>query len=245
MGWSSSTTTLGIDSFALGGGGETHLGVWRRRIRVCRSRFFLRRRYPPRAVSREGGCQASKAGNSGRLRRKTARMAVLEITPADYPPWLRDDEGSRVADLPGWELRWHCTKVCGRCGEVKRLSDFHRLSSAMTGQRAIRQTSPTKSASSHRHATRVWSRTKSSRRRGRSCSRSCSTPSGPRFASLMLPEPLTLARLDAGRLGHYWATAVWRKTRNTAPILHGYWDGRCRARTSDPLLVRQVLSQLS
>jgi hypothetical protein len=38
-----------------------------------------------------------------------------------------------VADLPGWKLRWHCTKVCGRCGEVKRLSDFHRLPSAMTG----------------------------------------------------------------------------------------------------------------
>jgi hypothetical protein len=31
-------------------------------------------------------------------------------------------------------LRDHCTKVCGRCGEVKRLGEFHRLSSASDGR---------------------------------------------------------------------------------------------------------------
>jgi hypothetical protein len=57
-------------------------------------------------------------------------MAEPSITPADYPPWLSEP----VGDIPGWRLRYLCTKACGRCGESKRLSEFHRLSSARDGR---------------------------------------------------------------------------------------------------------------
>jgi hypothetical protein len=58
-------------------------------------------------------------------------MAELEVTPADYPPWLKVDKGR---EIPAWRLRYLCTKACRRCGERKRLSDFHRLSSARDGR---------------------------------------------------------------------------------------------------------------
>ena len=56
---------------------------------------------------------------------------ALELTRADYPPWLRVD---KVGDIPAWLLRDHCTKACRRCGECKPLSAYHRLSSARDGR---------------------------------------------------------------------------------------------------------------
>jgi hypothetical protein len=58
-------------------------------------------------------------------------MVEIEITPANYPPWLSEQ---KVDDIPGWLLREHCTKVWGRCGERKPLSAFHRLSSSSDGR---------------------------------------------------------------------------------------------------------------
>jgi hypothetical protein len=62
-------------------------------------------------------------------------VAELEITADDYPPWLVDRPPfSRVSDISPWQLRNLCTKACGRCGEVKRLSEFHRRSTAKDGR---------------------------------------------------------------------------------------------------------------
>jgi hypothetical protein len=49
-------------------------------------------------------------------------MADLELTPADYPPWLNP---ANAGDLPSWLLRGHCewverVKTFGGIREVGR-----------------------------------------------------------------------------------------------------------------------------
>ncbi len=53
------------------------------------------------------------------------------------------------------------------------------------------------------------------------------------------------AELDAGRRGHSWSGLGRLPKKKTAGEAGLVGDGRCRARTSDLLLVRQALSQLS
>jgi hypothetical protein len=63
-------------------------------------------------------------------------VKLVEVTRADWPPFLERNPDMAERMDPAY-LRHVCTKVCGRCRELKRLSEFHRLAASKDGRLRI------------------------------------------------------------------------------------------------------------